>query len=78
MMLRNVLMALGIGGVSTGFYYVFSKDEKNPHRIQTNECVCVFTIIVIVAFLMLFISSGSQSLVVRDGVSKSVGHKPPF
>jgi hypothetical protein len=78
MMLRNALMALGIGGVSTGFYYVFTKDERNPHKVRTNECICVFTIIVIVAFLMLFIASGSQSVVVRDGGTKSLGHKPPF
>ena len=79
----HVLTSLGIGGVSTGLYLVFTKDDKNPRKDRKQESLCVFTIIMIVAFFILFITSGnSESVVVREMKSGSGGGamntKPPF
>jgi len=79
----QVLTSLGIGGISTGLYLVFTKDARNPHKDRKNECLCVFTIIMIVAFFILFITSGnSESIVIREMQSGSGGGamntKPPF
>ena len=79
----QVLTSLGIGGISTGLYLVFTKDDKNPHKDRKQESLCVFTIIMIVAFFILFITSGnSESVVVREMKGGSGGGamntKPPF
>ena len=76
----QLLTSLGIGGISTGLYLVFTKDDRNPHRGRKQECLCVFTIIMIVAFFILFITSGSESVVVREMKvgSGSMNTKPPF
>ena len=79
----HVLTSLGIGGVSTGLYLVFTKDDRNPHKDRKQEALCVFTIIMIVAFFILFITSGnSESVIVREMKSGSGGGsmntKPPF
>ena len=78
----HVLTSLGIGGVSTGLYLVFTKDDRNPHKDRKQESLCVFTIIMIVAFFILFITSGkSEGIVVREmkgGSGGPMNTKPPF
>ena len=79
----QVITSLGIGGISTGLYLVFTKDDRNPHKDRKQEALSVFTIIMIVAFFILFITSGnSESIIVREMKSGSGGGpmntKPPF
>ena len=77
----QILKSLGISGVSTSLYLVFTKDERYPQKDRRHESICVFMIIMIVAFFILFITSGeSQSLVVREMKSGSgtMNTKPPF
>ena len=77
----HVLKSLGISGVSTALYLVFTKDERDSHLDRRHEFICVFTIIMIVAFFILFITSGqSQSIVIRELKigSGAMNTKPPF
>lgn len=79
MVVGQIAMSAGIGTASTGLYYVFTKDEREPHKDRRNECLCVFSIVAIVAFFTLFIVSGnSQSLAVRSSVAGTINTKPPF
>lgn len=81
-----LLLGTGIGGISTGIYATFT-DNKYDNRDRKNEYISIFTIILVVTTILLFIfHNSSQSLTVPDsvslggeGVSPLVGGgKPPF
>lgn len=80
-----LLLGTGIGGISTGIYATFT-DNKYDNRDRKNEYISIFTIILIVTTILLFIfHNSSQSLTVPEsvnlsgGVSPLVGGgKPPF
>lgn len=81
-----LLLGTGIGGISTGIYATFT-DNKYDNRDRKNEYITIFTIILVVTTILLFIfHNSSQSLTVPDsvnlsggGVSPLVGGgKPPF
>ena len=77
----SLMTGLGISGVSTGLYAAFTSDnEENKYKDRKNEYLCIFCIIFIVAFLLIYITSGnSESLVLkgRGGLSP-INNKPPF
>lgn len=81
-----LLLGTGIGGISTGLYAAFT-DNKYDNRDRKNEYISIFTIILVVTTILLFIfHNSSQSLTVPDsvslggeGISPLVGGgKPPF
>lgn len=80
-----LLLGTGIGGISTGIYAAFT-DNKYDNRDRKNEYISIFTIILIVTTILLFIfHNSSQSLTVPESVSLSSvssplvgGGKPPF
>jgi len=81
-----LLLGTGIGGISTGIYATFT-DNKYDNRDRKNEYISIFTIILVVTTILLFIfHNSSQSLTVPDsvslgggGISPLVGGgKPPF
>jgi hypothetical protein len=81
-----LLLGTGIGGISTGIYATFT-ENKYDNRDRKNEYISIFTIILVVTTILLFIfHNSSQSLTVPDsvklgggGFSPLVGGgKPPF
>jgi len=76
----SLLTGLGISGVSTGIYAAFtSENEENKHKDRKNEYLCIFCIILFVAVIMLFITSGkSESIALKGGIMSSNNNKPPF
>ena len=79
-----LLLGTGIGGISTGIYAAFT-DNKYDNRDRKQEYITIFTIILIVTTILLFIfHNSSQSLTVPEtanlgGFSSLVsGGKPPF
>ena len=76
----SLITGLGISGVSTGLYAAFtSEDEKNRYVDRKNEYLCIFCIIFIVSFLLIYITSGnSQSVVLKGGGMSPINNKPPF
>ena len=81
-----LLLGTGIGGISTGLYAAFT-DNKYDNRDRKNEYISIFTIILVVTTILLFVfHNSSQSLTVPDsvnlnggGISPLVGGgKPPF
>ena len=76
----SLMTGLGISGVSTGLYAAFtSEDEKNKYIDRKNEYLCIFCIISIVSFLLIYITSGnSESVVLKGGGLSPINNKPPF
>ena len=76
-----LLLGTGISIISTGVYTIFTSD-KNNQEDRKNEYISIFSIILIVSFIILFIFHGnSESLVQTDipNYSSSIsGGKPPF
>lgn len=80
-----LLLGTGIGGISTGVYAAFT-DNKYDNRDRKNEYITIFTIILVVTTILLFIfHSSSQSLTVPEAINLSGGSsplvsggKPPF
>ena len=78
---QSLLLATGISGISTTLYGIMTSDENKGDR--KNEYISIFSIIVAVSFLLLFMfHGGSEGLVIA---SESYGHspsmssgKPPF
>lgn len=84
---QSLLLGTGIAGISTGIYLFFT-DNKQDNRDRKNEYISIFTIILIVTTILLYVfHSSSQSLSVPEpanlnggtGISSLVGGgKPPF
>jgi len=83
---QSLLLGTGIGGISTGIYAAFT-DNKHDNRDRKNEYISIFTIILIVTTILLYVfHSSSQVLSVPEpvnfnggGISSLVsGGKPPF
>ena len=79
-----LLLGTGIGGISTGIYAAFTND-KYDHRDRKNEFISIFSIILVVSIIMLYIfQNGSENLVRLDvnpvisTGSMMGGGKPPF
>lgn len=77
-----LLLGTGISIISTGVYTIFTSD-KNNQEDRKNEYISIFSIILIVSFIILFIFHGnSESLVQTDipnySSSSISGGKPPF
>ena len=82
-MISSLLKGLGIAGVSTGIYGAFTSDKiENKNKDRKNEYICIFTIILIVSLIILFITSGKSESVVLKGSGinsmSSINNKPPF
>ena len=62
------------------FLCFFSYSQENKYKDRKNEYLCIFCIIFIVAFLLIYITSGnSESLVLKGGGGLSpINNKPPF
>ena len=76
----SLLTGLGISGVSTGIYAVFTSDkQENKYKDRKNEYLCIFCIILLVAVLILFITGQkSNSLVLQGNGVIPINNKPPF
>ena len=81
---RCVLIGIGISLLSTLGYSVFTYNS-NDIRDKRNEYITIFSIILIVSILILFISSGNSEMLVKTGggikgsISPTMsGGKPPF
>lgn len=82
---QSLLLGTGIGGISTGIYAAFT-DNKHDNRDRKNEYISIFTIILIVTTILLYVfHSSSQVLsapepvILSGGISSLVsGGKPPF
>ena len=80
-----LLSGVGISGVSTGIYAAFTNDKNDP-RDRKNEYITIFSIILVVSVLILYLfHNQSESLVKTNaimgggGISQTiVGGKPPF
>ena len=79
-----LLLGTGIGGISTGLYAAFT-DNKYDNRDRKNEYISIFSIILVVTTILLFIfHNSSQSLTVPEAVNLNGnitsfgGGKPPF
>lgn len=83
---QSLLLGTGIGGISTGIYAAFT-DNKHDNRDRKNEYISIFTIILIVTTILLYVfHSNTQVLSFPEpvnlnggGISSLVsGGKPPF
>jgi hypothetical protein len=84
---QSLLLGTGIGGISTGIYAAFT-DNKHDNRDRKNEYISIFTIILIVTTILLYVfHSSSQVLSVPEPVNLNgggsisslvSGGKPPF
>lgn len=77
-----LLISSGISILSTGAYSVVTYDKYNELD-RRREYLTIFSIIISISFLVLFISNhGSESLVKLNNPSVSSSHigggKPPF
>lgn len=79
-----LLLGTGIGGISTGIYAAFTND-KYDHRDRKNEFISIFSIILVVSIIMLYIFQNSSENLVKLDVSPinttgsmMGGGKPPF
>jgi len=83
---QSLLLATGISGVSTTLYGIMTANENKGNENKgdrKNEYISIFSIIVAVSFLLLFMFHGtSEGLVIAsegygNSTSMSSG-KPPF
>ena len=80
---QSLLLGTGISGISTGVYAAFTYD-KNDLKDRKNEYLAIFSIILVISSLILFIFHGnSESLMKVPDISKHTsspigGGKPPF
>ena len=76
-----LLIGTGISCLSTGLYVTIT-DDKYDQRDRKNECITIFTIIIIVStILMYFFNVSSESLVSSqnfEGGNPINYAKPPF
>jgi hypothetical protein len=77
-----LLLGTGISGISTGVYAVFTSD-KYDQRDRKNEYITIFSIILFVSVLMIFLFQGNSESLVNTSYTHSAsasigGGKPPF
>ena len=74
-----LLIGTGISCLSTGLYAVVT-DDKYDQRERKNEYITIFTIIIIVSTILMFLfNNSSNSLVTMENFeSKSINSNPPF
>ena len=77
-----LLLGTGISGISTGVYATFTSD-KYDQRDRKNEYITIFSIILLVSVLMIFLFRGNTEMLVTNPVMNSHsasirGGKPPF
>lgn len=77
-----LLLGTGISGISTGVYATFTND-KYDQRDRKNEYITIFSIILLVSVLMIFLFQGNTDMLVTNpGMSSHSasigGGKPPF
>jgi len=74
-----LLIGTGISCLSTGLYATVT-DDKYDQRDRKNEYITIFTIIIIVSTILMFIfNNSSNSLVTMENFeSKSINSNPPF
>ena len=76
-----LLMGTGISCLSTGLYATITED-KYDQIDRKNEYIKIFTIIVIISTILMFIFNRSESLVSSSPTFESVNPinytKPPF
>jgi hypothetical protein len=74
MIVSTIFQAVVIGVLSTGLYVVFT----NGTHDRRHEYICIASIVTIVAALLLLMMQKTDSLVVKEHISASYNHKPPF
>ena len=74
-----LLIGTGISCLSTGLYATIT-DDKYDQRDRRNEFITIFTIIIIVSTMLMFLfNNSSDSLVTMQNFeSKSINSNPPF
>jgi MFS-type transporter involved in bile tolerance (Atg22 family) len=74
-----LLIGTGISCLSTGLYATVT-DDKYDQRDRKNEYITIFTIIIIVSTILMFLfNNSSNSLVTMENFeSKSINSNPPF
>jgi|TARA_B110000902_G_C14128814_1_gene521121 riboflavin transporter FmnP len=75
-----LLIGTGISFISTGLYAAITED-KYDQTDRKNEYIKIFTIIVIISTVLMFIFNRSESLVSSpnfEGVNPINYTKPPF
>ena len=78
-----LLLGTGISGISTGLYALVTTD-KYDQKDRRNEYITIFSIILFISFIILFIFHGnSESLIqtnnMKNNISSTIaGGKPPF
>jgi MFS-type transporter involved in bile tolerance (Atg22 family) len=74
-----LLIGTGISCLSTGLYATIT-DDKYDQRDRKNEYITIFTIIIIVSTILMFLfNNSSNSLVTMENFeSKSINSNPPF
>ena len=82
---KCLLTSIGIGILSTVIYAILYNEKENINN-KNNEYMKIFSIVLSVSFLILFIFSGDSTMLVKSelnnisgGGSTSLGGgKPPF
>ena len=77
-----LLLGTGISIASTGVYATFTSD-KNNQEDRKNEYISIFSIILLVSFIVLFIFHGNSESLIQTNIQNNsspsiVGGKPPF
>jgi hypothetical protein len=75
----KIFQAVVIGVLSTGLYIVFTKDNPRYDRQDRHhEYFCIGTIVTVVSTMLLLMMDNSNTLVIKENISSSFNHKPPF
>jgi len=75
-----LLIGTGISGLSTGLYGVIT-DDKYDQSDRKNEYITIFTIILLVSTILMFMFSNNSNSLVPTINLEGVGQmntKPPF
>ena len=77
-----LLLGTGISIASTGVYAIFTSG-KNNQEDRNNEYISIFSIILLVSFIVLFIFHGNSESLIQTNIQNNSpssigGGKPPF
>ena len=77
-----LLLGTGISIASTGIYATITFDKYNQED-KKNEYISIFSIILIVSFIILFIFHGNSESLIQTNIQNNSpssigGGKPPF
>ena len=78
---KCLLMGTGISIISTGLYFCITYTKPNNYNDNNmkNEYLTIFSIILVVSFLILYIFSNNSEILMNTNVSNNYpNNKPPF